>query len=84
MQFFRPTGETRFKVARTRVLERVAQSFLSDVEKIFLPGLRELRYFALRLKRCVKRRPVGCALDSAFECLPEIVLAQSQRAQRVN
>src|SRR5437870_761514 len=66
------------------VLERVGQGFLSDVEKVFLPGLWKLRHFALRLKRSVKRRAGGRVLNSTFERLPKILVLQSLRAQRVH
>src|SRR5439155_6393017 len=42
-KFFRLVGQSCFEVPRVSVFERVGQSFLSDMQKIFLPALRKLR-----------------------------------------
>ncbi len=83
-KFFRLVAQSRFKVARVGVLERIGQRFLPDVEKIFLPGLGKLRQFSLRLKLCVKRRPGGRVLNNTFERLPKILFLQCLRTQRVH
>src|SRR5438132_13838868 len=83
-EFLRLIAYSRLEVRSMGVLERVGQGFLSDMEKVFLPGLWKLRHFALRLKRSVKRRAGGRVLNSTFERLPKILVLQSLRAQRVH
>ncbi len=83
-KFFRLVTQSRLEVARSGILEGVGQCFLPDVEKVFLPGLRKIRQFALRLKLGVQRRPGGRALNSTFERLSKVVFLQSLWAQRVH
>src|SRR5712671_1703956 len=83
-KFFGLVAYSRFELASVGILERVGQRFLSDMKKIFLPGLGKVRQFALRGKSCVKRRPGGCVLNSTFERVPKIVFLQSLRTQCVH
>src|SRR5213596_58961 len=82
--FLRLVAQSRLEVASMGILECVGQSFLSYVQKIFLPGPGKLWWFAVRFKSCVKRRTESGVLNNTFERVPEIVFLQSLRAQRVN
>ena len=65
-KFFCLVDQPRFKIARVRVLECVGQGFLSDVQKIFLPGLREISQFATQIESRVKRSSGSCVLNDSF------------------
>ena len=59
-------AQSRFKIARVRVLERVSQGFLSDVQEILLPNGREIAQLAPKLEGRVKRGSRSCVLDNSF------------------
>ena len=81
---FRLVAQSCLEVGRAGVFERIAQRLLPDAKKVFLPGLRQLRDFALCLKCRVKRRAGRRVLNSTFKRFPKIVGLQSLRTQRVN
>src|SRR6266404_9175633 len=83
-KFFRLVGQSRFEVPSVRVLERIGQRFLSDMEKIDLPGWREVRQFALGLEGCMQRCSDGRVLNSTFEGFPKIMFLQGVGTQRVD
>src|SRR5438128_12540075 len=83
-KFFRLVDQSGLEVASVRVLERVGQGFLPDVEKVLLPGVGKLRQSAAGLKLRVKRRAGGRALNNTFERIPKILFLQCLRAQRVH
>jgi hypothetical protein len=55
-----------FKIARVRVLKRIGQGFLSDMQKILLPNQREIAQLAPKLECRVKGGSGSCVLDGSF------------------
>src|SRR4029077_3244116 len=81
---FAIAAQTSAKILRARVFERVGQRFLANVQKVLLPGRRQVRNSAFRLKRGVKRGSDRYTLNNTLKGIPKIVFLQCLRTQSMH